>query len=89
MTVTDGRLTIENATGAENNKINFVEIDRIAPAGLIGAYGFDEGTGPTTADGSASANNGTLTGGANLASGHSGTGVAFMGSPAASSSAPT
>ena len=52
--VTDGRLRVESAAGAVNNRLNFIEIERIAPAGLIGAYDFDEGTGTTTADGSTS-----------------------------------
>jgi hypothetical protein len=77
--VTDGRLRIESAAGAVNNRLNFVEIERIAPAGLIGAYDFDEATGTTTADGSTSGNDGTLTGGASFVAGHSGTGVAFDG----------
>ena len=50
------------------------------PAGLVGEYRFNEGSGTTTADGSASANNGTLVGGATFAAGHTGSGLSFNGS---------
>ena len=97
VTVTDGRLTISNATGAQNNKINFVEITAVStaqvlPAGLVGEYRFSEGSGTTTADGSASANNGTLIG-ASFGAGRTGSGAAFNGSTSrvelASSLSPT
>ena len=40
--------------------------------GLLAAYGFDEGTGSATLDGSGRGNSGTLTGGATWATGRSG-----------------
>jgi hypothetical protein len=81
VTVTDGRLTISNASGAMNNKINFVEVTAVSaglPAGLAGAYRFDEGSGTATADSSASANNGTLVG-ATWTTGRTGSGLSFNG----------
>lgn len=85
VTVTDGRLTITNASGAQNNKIAFVEVTQLgaALAGLVGEYRFDENAGATTADGSASANAGTLVGGAAWVGGRSaaaGSAVSFNGS---------
>lgn len=81
VTVTDGRLTISNASGAQNNKINFVEVTAVSaspPAGLVGSYRFDEGSGTATADASPSANNGTLVG-ATWTTGRSGSGLSFNG----------
>ncbi len=50
--------------------------------GLLAAYGFDEGTGSATLDGSGRGNSGTLTGGATWATGRSGSAVAFNGNTA-------
>jgi MSHA biogenesis protein MshQ len=82
--VTDGRLTIANATGAQNNKINFVDVTAVAtvlPPGLIGGYRFDEGSGTATADISDSDNDGTLVG-ATWTTGHTGAGLSFNGTSA-------
>ena len=85
VTVTDGRLTISNATGAEqqnqfrrgNGSVGGCRPS--LPAGLVGEFRFNEGSGTTTADGSPSSNNATLIGGATFAAGHSGSGVSFDG----------
>src|SRR5439155_12892631 len=79
VSVTDGRLTITNAAGSRNNKIDFVTVTGGAPAGLVGAYRFNEGSGTATRDGSGSMNNGTLAGGVRWAAGHAGSGLAFDG----------
>jgi glucose/arabinose dehydrogenase len=84
VTVTDGRLTLANGAGAQNNKLAFVEVTQVGglPAGLVGEYRFNENAGTATADGSASANGGTLVGSAVWVGGRSGAGsaVAFDGS---------
>jgi chitodextrinase len=49
------------------------------PTGLVGGWGFDEGTGTTTADASGNNNNGTLSGGPTWAPGKFGTAVSFDG----------
>jgi hypothetical protein len=92
VTVVDGRLTLTNASGAQNNKLSFVEITQTGspqpppnppppqpgPAGLVGSYAFSEGAGTTTADASASGNTGTLTGGVTWTAGRTGAGTALQ-----------
>ncbi len=80
VTVTDGRLTLSNASGSSNNKIDFIELKPVgATTGTIGSYAFNEGTGTTTADASPSGNHGTLTGGVAWTTGHAGAGLNFDG----------
>jgi glucose/arabinose dehydrogenase len=86
VTVSDGRLTVSNAVGAQNNKLAFLEVTQVAsasvsqpppaPSGLVASYAFNEGAGTTTADSSASGNAGTLSGGASFIAGRSGAGTA-------------
>lgn len=51
-----------------------------SPSGLVAAYGFDEGTGPTTADASGHGNTGTLAGAVWTSQGRFGGAVSFDGS---------
>ena len=51
-----------------------------APAGLVGAWGFDETTGTTAADASPAANDGTISGAARTTAGRFGGALAFDGS---------
>ena len=91
VTVTDGRLTLGNASGAQNNKLSFVEIVQTGspptnpppnppaePAGAVGSYNFSEGSGTTTGDASTSGNGGTLTGGVTWTAGRTGAGTALQ-----------
>ena len=59
---TSTRSAAEDAAGnvgAPSNEAN-ATVTTAAPTGLVAAYGFDEGSGTTTADQSGNANNGTL-----------------------------
>lgn len=49
VTVTDGKLTVSNATGAKNNKIAFVEVTQVLPGnGQLSVGGTSTGSGETT-----------------------------------------
>jgi glucose/arabinose dehydrogenase len=52
----------------------------ISPPGLVAAWGFNEGTGTTTADASPNANTGTLVNGPTWTTGHTGGALQFDGS---------
>src|SRR5579871_6361430 len=56
--------------------------DRLAPAGLVAAYNFDEGTGTTVHDASGNGNNGTLVNATWSTSGKYGDALSFNGSNA-------
>jgi Legume lectin domain len=59
VTVSDGRLTVSNATGASNNKINFLDITPVTLPGLDFSGGFTAAAG-LTANGSAAYTDGRL-----------------------------
>jgi hypothetical protein len=85
VTVTDGRLTVTNAAGAQNNKLAFLEITQVgaaspppsAPTGIVGVYAFNEGSGTTAADASASNNAGSLNAGVTWTASRTGAGAAL------------
>ena len=80
VSVTDGRLTLRNAPSARDTRLAFVVVTRFAPAGLVAAYRFNEGSGTTTADAIGGAGPGTLRGGVTRVNGFTGRGLAFDGS---------
>ena len=56
--------------------------DRIAPATLVAAYGFDEGTGTTVYDSSGNGNNGTISNATWSTAGKYGDALSFNGTSA-------
>ena len=77
------KVTAEDTSGNVGPPSNEVAAAVQAPPsgnGLVAAYGFDEGSGTTTADSSGNANTGTLVGGTSWSTnGHSGNAVSFGG----------
>ena len=74
------RVTAEDAAGNVGPASNQASatVTSSPPTGLVAAYGFDEGSGTSTADGSGRGNGGTLTG-ATWATGKFGSGLNFDG----------
>ena len=75
------RLTAEDAAGNVSGVSNQATATVSVPpaVGLVGAYGFDEGTGTTTADQSGTGNNGTLSGATWTTTGRFGNALTFDG----------
>jgi hypothetical protein len=74
--------TIEDTPGLTDTATVTVAVNAPAPPpgeGLVAAYGFNEGSGLTTADHSGSANTGTLTGASWVAAGKFGAALSFDG----------
>src|SRR4051812_5787016 len=69
-----------NVSGASNQATAVVSV--VAPTGLVAAYGFDEGSGTTTADQSGNGNTGALSNTLWSASGKYGNALSFNGSNA-------
>jgi hypothetical protein len=75
--VSDGRLTVSNASGASNNKINFIEITPspgkasrpLSPASLVGSVAFDQGFSQTARDALSSRNASKQAGSVSLVAG--------------------
>jgi hypothetical protein len=79
VTVTDGRLTIDNgAAAAQLTKINYVEVTPAA-SGLAAYWKFDETTGTFAADSSGNNHTGTLNGGPVFVPGHVNNALSFDG----------
>ena len=76
------KVTAEDAAGNISAPVRPGERDRrptSAPTGLVAAYGFDEGTGTTTADSSGNGNTGTLTNATWTTAGKFGKALSFNG----------
>jgi fibronectin type 3 domain-containing protein len=76
------KVTAEDAAGNVSGASNqaSVTVTIVAPTGLVAAYGFDEGSGTTTADQSGNGNTGTLSNTAWIPGGRYGGALSFDGS---------
>ena len=70
--------TVSDDDGAPSNAAT-VSISVLSSVGLVAAYGFEEGSGPTVSDLSGNNNTGTLNGPTRTPSGHSGQALSFDG----------
>jgi glucose/arabinose dehydrogenase len=73
--------TVADDKGAQSNPAT-VSVTVLSSAGLVAAYGFEEGSGSTVTDSSGQSNTGTLSGATRTTSGRYGSALSFSGSNA-------
>ncbi len=72
-------VTVTARDAAANTAATVLTVNYTAPAGLVGAYAFNETSGTTTLDSSGAGNHGTLLNGASFAAGKNGNAVSLDG----------
>ena len=72
-------VTAPSSTTPASYSANYTEVACATPANLAGAWGFDETSGPTTADASGNNNTGTIAGATRVTSGRYGSALSFDG----------
>src|SRR5690349_1020829 len=74
-----GKISLHCLTLIFVSVLSLDSLAQTAPAGLVAAYSFEEGTGTTTVDGSGRGNNGTVSGATWLTTGKYGNALSFDG----------